>query len=154
VPYAILEFLHVLAVILWIGPPLGAYYFLFRGHRSGDESRILWCERIAERVLFVEHAALVALIATGLTIVALSDWALLAVPWLQKKLALFAAVMIFEIYDIWFAHRFVRRLLDDQVPLDDPRWTRAARLRRLLILGAMPVSILIAMIVWFAISKR
>jgi uncharacterized membrane protein len=153
--YAILEFLHVVAVILWIGPPLGAYYFLFRAHRSGDHAKVLWAERLAERVLWFEHLALLVLIASGVFMVQQSGWALLAVPWLKKKLALFAAVILFEAYDIWFAHRFMKRLLAVDVPEGDPRWTIAARLRRWLILGAIPVGALcIPMILWFAIAKQ
>jgi uncharacterized membrane protein len=153
--YVILKFLHVIAVILWIGPPLGAYYFLYRAHRSKQEATILWSEQMSERVLRLEHGALLVLIASGLVIVQQSDWALLAVPWLQKKLALFGGVMIFELYDIWFAHRFMRRLLRENVPLSDPRWLLADRLRRFLIISAIPVgALLVPLILWFAIAKQ
>ena len=149
--YAILKFLHVVLVILWIGPPLAAYYFLFRAHRSGDEAKVLWSERLVERVLFFEHLALIGLIATGLVIVQQSGWALLSAPWLEKKLWLFAGVMVFEAYDIWFAHRYLKRMLD--IPLSDPRWNHAARFRRVLIAGAIPTGAAILMILWFAIVK-
>jgi uncharacterized membrane protein len=149
--YAILKFLHVVFVILWIGPPLGAYYFLFRAHRCGDEAKVLWSERLAERVLFFEHLALIGLIATGLVIVQQSGWALLSAPWLKKKLWLFAGVMVFEVFDIWFAHRYQKRLLD--LPSTDPRWIRAARLRRVLIAAAIPTSAAVLSILWFAIVK-
>ncbi len=153
--YLIPKFLHLVAVILWIGPPLGAYVFLFQAHRSKDEAKILWAERITERVLVLEHVALLVLVASGLAVVAESDWALLAVPWLRKKLVLFGGVLVFEAFDIWLNHRVVKRLLDRAVPLSDPRWHRADRLRRWLIAAAVPVAVaLIPLILWFAISKQ
>ena len=153
--YLGLKFLHLLAVILWIGPPLGAYYFLFRAHASKEEARILWCEALAERVLVAEHLALLALIATGLFMVQQSAWSMLAMPWLQKKLLAFAGVLAFEAFDVWFAHRLVKRLIRERVPLSDPRWLRAERLRRWLVLTSIPVgAILLPLMIWFAISKQ
>ena len=152
--YSFLKFVHVVAAILWIGPPLGAYYFLSRAHQTRDEARILWSERVAERVLWFEHLALIALIASGAIVVWLSDWSLLAMPWLQKKLVLFAGVLVFESYDIWFAHVFMKRMLKEDVPLSDPRWQRAKQLRRWLNLGALPVLVMIPAILWFAIAKQ
>jgi uncharacterized membrane protein len=141
--YVALKFLHIVAVILWIGPPLGAYYLVDQAHRRRDEATFQWCQMMSERVLVIEHIAFVVLIATGVFIVQQSDWALLAVPWMRKKLLCVAAVLLFEIYDIWYSHFFVRRHL------------AGTRERKILTGSASLVTfVLIPLILWFAISKQ
>jgi uncharacterized membrane protein len=153
--YVTLATVHVLAAILWIGPPLGAYAFVVHAYRSRDPERILWVERIAERVLFYEHVALVVLLGSGAGFVWLSGGAILVLPWLQRKLALFVPVAIFEAYDIYLAHVVVKRLLDSGVPLDDPGWKSAHRHRRWLAMASVPVTLIfIPGILYSAVAKQ
>ncbi len=153
VAYPWLKLLHLLAVVAWIGPPLGAYYFIGQAYRSGDRDRILWTERVVERVLIAEHVAFAVLIASGWAMVVYGPWQL-STPWLQNKLLLFAGVVVFELFDMWLAHRVFPRALEGDAALDQPPWKRAERLRRWLVAAAVPVALgLIPGIFYFAVLK-
>jgi uncharacterized membrane protein len=153
--YLLGKLIHLFAVILWIGPPLGAYYLVFSAYRSKDQDRLIWAERCAEQVLIVEHIAFVVLIASGAYLVWLSGGTMLAMPWLQKKLYLFAGVFAFELYDIAIAHVFLHRLLKQPNPLVSPEWPRAERHRKILAaLCAIVALVLIPGIFYFAIAKQ
>lgn len=141
--YAWLKLAHLLSLVLWIGPPLGAYYALIRAHGTGDRERIVWVERITERVLVAEHVALLLVIASGLALVSVGPWQLFETPWLRNKLLLFLGVLAFEVFDMWLAHRFMSRLLSCDDPLSHPEWGRAERLRRWLIAAAIPVGLIL-----------
>ena len=141
--YAWLKLAHLLSLVLWIGPPLGAYYALVCAHGSGDRERIVWVERITERVLVAEHVALVFVVATGVALVQIGPWQLFGTPWLRTKLLMFLGVLAFEAFDMWLAHRFMTRLLACEDPLSHPEWGRAERLRRWLIVAAIPVGLVL-----------
>lgn len=152
--YAIAKLLHLVAVILWIGPALGAYVFLFAALKERDGAKLLFVERITERILLLEHLALLAVIATGLVMVAATGWTFFSAPWLQLKLLAFAGVLVFELFDIWLAHHVVRRLLVRKIPLDAPEWSRADRWRRGLAFAALPVGgILVPAMLYLAVLK-
>jgi uncharacterized membrane protein len=153
--YLIGKLVHLLSVLFWIGPPLGAYCFLFAAHRSGDRARIVWTERIAERVLAAEHIAFAAMIASGAWLVWLSEGALLAMPWFEKKLGCFAGVFLFEVFDIWISHHVLARVLREPDPAGSPGWRRAMQLRRSLFFAAIPVALLLLpAIFYFAVGKQ
>ena len=133
--YALLKLVHLLAVVLWIGPPLGAYYILFAAHRDsggdGAADRILFAERAAERVLLFEHIALVILVVSGGLLVFIGPWQLFGTPWLAKKMILFAGVLLFEVFDIWLAHVVFARLLKAGT-VTGAEFARADKKRRVL----------------------
>lgn len=152
--YLLLKLAHLFAVVLWIGPPLGAYLLLFRAHKEKNADRIIWMERMTEKVLEIEHVAFVVLVASGFGMVWLSDGAMFAMPWLQKKLWLFGGIVLFELYDIWLAHVVTHRAIATGAPLDGPEWARVKRLRKPLIVAAMIVGgVLIPGIFYFAVAK-
>lgn len=152
--YAWMKLAHLFAVVLWIGPAIGAYYFLIRAYKAKDPARIVWCERVAERVLFAEHIALIAMIATGLGLVHIGPWSLTGTAWLKTKMILFGFVCVFEMFDMWLAHRVFKRLFAQDDPMADPQWARAERLRVALIVAAIPVGLgLIPGMFYLAIVK-
>lgn len=153
--YLIGKLVHLLSLILWVGPPLGAYYILWQVHRSRDRTQMVWAQRYVERVLVVEHIAFVVLILSGAYLVWLTDGALLNMPWLQKKLWLFAGVLVFELVDIWISHFVLAHILEEKDPLDSPEWPRVERMRRTLAIAALPVAfILVPGIFYFAVAKQ
>jgi len=155
VSYAILKVVHLLAVVLWIGPALGAYWFLYRAHREADLARRAWVERLTERVLVLEHVALVVVIVSGVALVEIGPWGYATTPWLQKKLVAFAGVLLFEAFDIYLAHVLFRRLLATERPFEAPAWLRAERLRLHLIRAAVIVGgLLIPAMFFFAVWKQ
>lgn len=149
------KLVHLAALVLWIGPPLGAYWLLYAAYASKDGARILWTERAVEQVLVVEHLAFVVLLGSGAFLVWASGGALLVMPWMLKKLALVAGVVAFELADGYLAHHVLHRLLRLEDPLGTREWARAERLRRRLGYAAALVGlILIPGIFYFAVSKQ
>jgi hypothetical protein len=155
VAYLIGKLIHLVSLIFWIGPPLGAYFMLIGAHRSNDKARIVWAERCTERVLAIEHVAFIVLLASGAYLVWLSDGAMLAMPWLQKKLWAVGGVVAFETFDIWISHRVWARVLADADPTSSVAWRRAMRLRSRLFVAAIPVAlVLLPAIFYFAVAKQ
>lgn len=152
--YIFAKLIHIVAMILWIGPPLGAYYIVYQTHRTGDPERLVWAERLAERVLRIEHVAFVFLIGSGVYILYCTGWGFLSLPWLRKKLMLFGGVLLFELFDIWVSHWALKKVLEAPEPHLHPDWPRAERLRFWLAALGVPVgTILIPGILYFAIAK-
>ena len=152
--YGIAKLLHLVAVILWIGPALGAYFFLFAALKDRDPARLLFVERLTERVLVLEHVALLAIVVTGVVMTAETGWTLLSARWLQLKLLAFSGVLVFELLDIWLAHKVFRGLLSRSVPLDAAAWSNAERWRRGLAIAALPVGgLLVPAMLYLAVLK-
>ena len=155
--YLVIKLVHLVALLLWIGPPLGMYVLLFRAHATRATEQVLWLERESERVLVLEHVAFVVLLLTGAALVFQMGPAALSIPWLQKKLVCVAAIVVFEGFDIWLAHVVTHRILngaDAIVDLRDPRFARVRSLRRVLAMCALPIVILcIPGAFYFAVTK-
>jgi uncharacterized membrane protein len=153
VSYALLKVVHLLALVAWIGPPLGAYFLLATAWREGDEERIAWSERQTERVLRVEHGALLVWLLSGVGLLWTSEWAWLQAPWMHAKLALVGVVLAFEAYDIHHAHRVSRRVFASDVPRAHGDYARMVRGRVLLIRLALGMGVVIPLIFWLAVRK-
>ncbi len=163
--YVLAKIVHVFAVVLWIGPPLGAYYLVFRAYQEavpgndregapGSLARLVWVERHTEHVLRLEHAAFAALIISGLFMVYATGWNYLRAGWLQWKLGLFGLVLVFEMFDMWVSHRLLRRVLGAGNPKTHPQWSKAERARWwLVVLGAPVGMLLVPAIVVLAVAK-
>ncbi len=96
---------HLAGVVLWIGPPLGAYlmqlYILNKQDKSGPTALIVRRAFIA--VLTLEHAALALLMAGALAMLWYGEWVFLTFFWIQMKILIFCLVIIpIEILDIWW----------------------------------------------------
>ena len=137
--YDITNLIHLLMVIMWIGPPLGAYYVLVQAYRDGEKERIVWAERCCERVLVAEHIAFALLLVTGILMMWLGPWSL-ATSWLKTKLLLVVGIVVFEVFDIWLAHRVFAGLLRRPDPLEEDEWSVAVHRRKQLMFAALPVA--------------
>jgi uncharacterized membrane protein len=153
VSYALVKVVHLLALVVWIGPPLGAYFLLAMAWREGDDERITWTERLTERVLRVEHGALVVWLGSGVALLWLSDWAWLSAPWMHAKLALVGVVLAFEVFDIWHAHVLSRRVFEADDPRAHPHHARMVRSRLWLIRLALVLGLVIPLVFWLAVYK-
>ncbi len=151
--YILLKFVHLLSVIFWIGPALGAYWMLFNLWSSQHPSTIERAELACERMLRVEHIAFVMMIVTGAAMLASDGWLLLSTPWMQQKLGLFAMIVMFEMYDIWVSHIALPKILATRADVDGAQNRRASVLRLWLIRLAVPVSAMILLVIWLAVSK-
>lgn len=151
--YETIKVLHLLAVILWIGPALGGYIVLARVWARQEATAIRLAEADCESVLKLEHAAFLALVATGITLLATADFALIQTEWMRRKIAIFAAIALFECFDIWVSHVVIPRALQAAGGVDGPDWKRAAYLRTWLIRLSIPVGMGIVTILWTAVTK-
>lgn len=101
-----LLFLHVLAVIAYLGPSLGGSFVSWRARRGGDAARLRWALGQAVSLYDFEHLMLAAVLLTGAGLLWLGGWALLGVPWFRWKLGLIAAVLLpVEVWDVWVVRR-------------------------------------------------
>ena len=153
-----LKLLHIAALIFWIGPTLGAWWLLLAGTRHfGEPTPVSYfLYRAFLKTLWLEHAALGVLIASGFALAYYNQafgW-----TWLQAKLILIVLVVVpLESVDIWLSHvRLPQLFAADRVPLS---YTRVEK--RLLgfyhgcfsrlALWVLPPTVLIIM--WLALAK-
>lgn len=108
--YALIKLLHIGALIMWLGPPFGAWLMLRQAKKSGlDEAQLFEQYRLFYRLIALEHVALLFLLGTGVWMA--SQYSLWSAPWLQQKLILvFAALLPIELLDIVLANVLLPRI--------------------------------------------
>lgn len=111
--YIILKILHLGALILWVGPGLGAWIMmLVINQRFGEPSRVSHLTYLLFlRLMWLEHIALVVLLTSG----ALLAWQTgqFTAAWLQMKFFIICLLLLpLEAVDIWFVHLRLPRLFD------------------------------------------
>lgn len=128
---------HVLSVIVYLGPSLGGSYVYFAARRQGDPAMITWTLRQSIFLYNVEHLALAAVLGSGASLLAAGGWGLLGAGWMQWKLALVAGMILpVEIWDIAVVNYVLRQALRQGTRLDAPPLARAIRLHdRVLAVG-------------------
>lgn len=154
--YSLLKVIHLGALILWIGPALGAWLVLRKARAVYDvQSReYQLIERVFLGTLIIEHLAFITLLASGILMASQLGW--WQAEWLQQKLWLVSGIIVLEVIDIalgnWLLVRLHRRRARGQ-PLATSRaeafyhgiFTRVA-------LFALPPASLA--IIWLAVSKQ
>ena len=145
---------HLLALILWAGPALGAYWTLALAWRGGDGRAIVAAEKACEQVLRLEHVAFVALVGSGIAMLAATDWALVQTAWMRQKLHLFGLVVAFELFDMWLSHRVLPVALSTEAGITSEAGKRAQYLRLWLARLAVPIGAVIVLMTWLAVSKE
>jgi uncharacterized membrane protein len=112
--YAWLKALHVLAVMAWAWSTAVAYVYFVKPayrrvqRRPDDDAARAERDRFMElfdRGVIIEHVAFPIILATGLLLLWLSGFTVLAWSWLLAKLLLVALVFVpMEIVDWYLAH--------------------------------------------------
>lgn len=103
----IVKLLHLGALILWLGPALGAWWLLLSANRMLGEptavSHLLYTQFF--KIVWLEHVAFMALLLSGFLYAWLAGFSFSGMPWLKLKLLLIALIVLpLEIVDIWFSH--------------------------------------------------
>ncbi len=115
--YRTLLFLHMLAVIAYLGPSLGGSFVFWRARRVGDPALVRWALRQAVALYNFEHLMLGAVVLTGAGLLWQGGWALLEAPWFRWKLGLVAAVLLpVEAWDVWVVGRVLGPALRETAP--------------------------------------
>lgn len=151
--YSIYKLIHLIAMVLWLGPALGAYWILVRANKYPDIKR-LEIEKFYEEVLVIEHIAFLVLIATGFGIWSQLGISLFEVYWLNVKLTLVAMIVIIELFDISFSHFYFRHLMNKRYPFTADAWVSYFKVRKVFYNVAIPVLIaLILGVLYLAVFK-
>lgn len=135
--YPYLKLIHVAALVLWLGPAIGAYWILIRlGPSLGSADRIV-LEKRFEEVLRFEHVMFIALIASGAGLYFVGGWSLEGDPWLLAKLLLVGEIALVEAFDVWISHVMFRKAAQDGN--GEAAFARFFETRRKFYLVAIPV---------------
>lgn len=128
IEYGLLKFIHIGALIFWLGPPLGAW-LVFKAVEDGrylPNSVAAKVSRVFFITLIIEHVAFLLLLISGFAIA--TQYQLFGNEWLTTKLYIVLLVIVpLEIIDVllgnWLASRASKRLYQGaHVPL----WQRKA----------------------------
>ncbi|MDH5655774.1 MAG: DUF2269 family protein [Spirochaetia bacterium] len=149
--YLVFKVVHIIGIILWIGPPLGAYWIHLKSFQK-DSSHLE--EQIELRVrnafigvLTIEHIGLLILLVGAFLMLNASGWTLLDIFWIKSKLMIFLFIIIpVEILDIWWGQYAIasalKKVKGDKIDAETRRvFTRYDRL----IKASIPVLI----VTWF-----
>jgi uncharacterized membrane protein len=101
----LLKVVHIGALVLWIGPTLGAWWMLrLASHRFGEPGMVSqYLYQAFLDMLCLEHGACAALLLSGAAMAWLHGW--FGQPWLQVKLLLVLSLVVpLEVVDIWLGH--------------------------------------------------
>ncbi len=152
--YAALKIIHILALILWLGPAIGAYWILLKmGDHVSSQQRLVM-ERAYEFVLRVEHFAFLIVIASGLGLLHVIGSVFLKVDWFLTKLYLIAGIVLIEIFDIYLSHFLFRRLIRKSGEPSSQAWKQFTKNRNIFYFISVPILLfLVIAILYLVIFK-
>lgn len=155
---SVIKLIHLGALILWLGPGIGAWWMLrralFRFDDPGMVSHFLY--RAFLRLMWLEHAALAVLLASGLLLAGFTH--AYASEWFRYKVLLVALIVLpLEIVDVWFSHVRLPAILRGRHP-SQPYAPAEIHTLRVYHNRFTPVAVLllpatIVVIMWLAIGK-
>ena len=124
--YSILKLVHIGALVLWLGPALGAWIVLKAVEREEVNSVTAKVNRAFFAMITLEHIAFFVLLATGLYMAMMAGW--FATTWVHQKLLIIGLIIIpLEVVDIvlgnWLAAKASRNLYNGQkLSRREQRW--------------------------------
>jgi hypothetical protein len=101
--------LHILFVILWIGPAAGGYYMSYYAWRKEGLTYQDWPEKALEHILRLEHISFLGIMLTGFFLFQKSKGGLLETEWFPMKMGIVLFILLFEIYDSWLHHYYIKK---------------------------------------------
>ncbi len=104
--------LHLISLIVWLGPSVGGTYIYLRARRTGKQDLILWTLRESIALYNLEHIAFAGVLISGVGLLVVNDWALLSAQWIRWKLLFVAGLIIpVEVWDVVIINRILPRAL-------------------------------------------
>jgi hypothetical protein len=162
-----LRWIHLGAFTVWSATALGAYWLVVVARRESRRApedgelarRDEWVRERFLDVVWLEHVAIVVLLATGVwrayRFGLLWSWeTLLEARWLCWKLALVGFVVVpFEAYDIWLSHWHLPRLLRREPPGSSARAAAWRHHDRFMWIGGGILALVIPVIAWLSVFR-
>ena len=156
--YITIKLVHLGALVLWLGPGIGAWIMMVIINRHfGEPSRISsLAYQLFLRLMWLEHAALAIMIISGLLLASYTGQ--FDSTWLQLKLMIIGLILLpLEAIDIWFVHHRLPRLFSKRranTPYSVSEYKLLTLYHRRftpLALAVLPVAVI--SIMWLAIGK-
>lgn len=158
--FPIVKVIHLGALVIWLGPSGGAWMVLMLARRKAGEPSLVthYLYRGFFQMLWLEHAGFFALLASGIVMLGMFDFAMVQAKWLTIKLAILLLVILpIEVADLWFSHRGLPQLFVSRRP-DAPYTERERRLldayHRRFVPVALPILLgAVVTMMWLAVAK-
>jgi len=105
-------FIHLVGVLLWIGPSLGGWLFVERAaqerRRAGARfptEREVWALRNFSMLIWVEHAGFLLLVLGGVGRIIVLDLPWAEIHWLYAKVMIISVIILpLELVDVYHSH--------------------------------------------------
>ncbi len=151
------KLLHLIGLIVWIGPSLGGFWMLLRAEKTGDEKLEIWVRRRFEQLVNVEHVGLLLLLVGGIGMVWATEWGPLKQGWFQWKLGIIIGVILpLEVADVTMVNFVVGRALREiqEGCGYTTRYLEAVRsYKRFVMASVVLLAVALPAIFWLAIWK-
>ena len=155
--FPIAKLVHLVGLIIWIGPSLGGFWMLLQAEKSGDERLEIWVRRRFEWLVNVEHLGLLMLLAGGIGMISVDDWHAFRVTWFQWKMAIVVGVILpLEVADVAMVNFVLGRALRE-IPENggySTRYLTAVRsYKRFVMASVVILAVALPAIFWLAVWK-
>ncbi len=143
------KLIHLIGLILWIGPSTGGYLRFLLARYQKNDAAVLWLFDKPINLAHLEAAGLLILIASGLLMRAVVP-ELRHAKWLQRKLTIVFAVFVpFELAHIYIYDFVIKKTFSTGVDV-----TEAMLLYdKFSIIAALALIITIPFVFWLAIFR-
>ncbi len=158
--FPIVKVIHLGALVIWLGPSGGAWMVLMLArHKAGEPSLVThYLYRGFFQMLWLEHVAFFALLASGITLLWMYGFDAIDATWLKLKLAIVIAIILpIEVPDLWFSHRGLPQIFASRRP-DAPYTGHEKRLldayhRRFVPIFLPILLAAVVVVMWLAVAK-